>query len=48
MTEVIMISILVGNALWFYAGYKVGKRQERIKWNELIKEEILPKPNKKI
>ena len=46
MTTIMMISILVGNALWFYAGYKVGKTQERIKWNELIKEKILPKPNK--
>lgn len=41
--KVVIITYFLLVALAFYY---VGKYQERIKWNKLIKNGILPKPNK--
>jgi len=43
----ILTFTFIGFALWFWAGYVIGKHQERIKWNDLIKDGILPKPKNK-
>jgi len=42
---IIAVSILI---LTFLFGFFCGKLDERIKWNELIKEGKIPKPNKKL
>jgi len=43
MTGSIIILFVLVASVFFY----IGKRQERIEWNKLIKDGILPKPIKK-
>ncbi len=42
MTALIITSFLFVASVFYY----IGKHQERIEWNKLIKDGILPKPNK--
>ena len=42
MTVLIITSFVFVAFLFYY----IGKHQERIEWNKLIKDGIIPKPNK--
>lgn len=42
MTASIIILFVLVASVFYY----IGKHQERIDWNKLIKDGILPKPNK--
>jgi len=44
--DLMYTALCVGLVLMFANGFIFGKMWERLKWNELIKQGILPKPRK--